>query len=113
MSNSDHTPGAPDSEPDPGPELPVNCGWSWTMDSLMMAEYVGYQLYLLLRDRFVTLGVPVTDHDQLIQLMIDTHDASAMTNAEARATCVIWSGDTNNWLVSVLDSEQFGPLHAD
>ena len=58
-----------------------------------MGEYVGYALYLKLRDRLCKLGVPTTAHDTLIQHLIDTHDASALEEGGARATLVVWDRD--------------------
>jgi hypothetical protein len=85
-------PGGP--EPDPDPDDPAwltpVTGWNWDVDSLMMGEYVGYPLYLQVRDRLVTLDIPTPAHNRIIQELIDTHDMSAMTEGAARATLICW-----------------------
>ena len=44
-------PGGPDPD-DPGtPKDPDDRGWSWDEVSLACGEYVGFKLYLQLRDR--------------------------------------------------------------
>ena len=109
-----HSPDADDA-PDPldTPSdmwlMPVT-GWDWDQQSLLMGEYVGYPLYLRLRERLQTLRVPVQAHDVLIQQMIDTHDASAVTHGQARSTCVIWSNMQLHMPVEVLDSTEWPTL---
>jgi hypothetical protein len=61
-------------------------GWQWDAQSLSMGEYVGFELYLLLRDRFCSLGLPMESHDLLIQEMIDTHDVGLYTDGRAKVT---------------------------
>lgn len=89
--------------------VPVT-GWDWDQQSLIMGEYVGYPLYLRLRERLQSLRVPVLAHDVLIQQMIDTHDASAVAHGEARSTCVIWSDLQLHMPVEVLDSTEWPTL---
>ena len=84
-------PGGP--EPTDGWLTPGDGTWEWTPESLLMGEYVGYALYLKLRDRLCKLGVPTTAHDTLIQHLIDTHYASALEEGGARATLVVWDRD--------------------
>ena len=61
-------------------------GWQWDAQSLSMGEYVGFQLYLLLRDRLNQLRLPSETHDLLIQEMIDTHDVGLYTNGTGKST---------------------------
>ena len=61
-------------------------GWQWDAQSLSMGEYVGFELYLLLRDRFTQLHIPPDTHDLLIQEMIDTHDVGLYTDARGKVT---------------------------
>ena len=56
----------------------------------MMGEYVGYPLYLKVRDRLCTLDIPTQAHNRIIQEMIDMHDMSAMTEGAARSTLICW-----------------------
>jgi hypothetical protein len=68
-------------------------GWQWDAQSLSMGEYVGFKLYLLLRDRFTQLRIPPDTHDLLIQEMIDTHDVGLYTDARGKVTmCYVDTG---------------------
>ena len=89
MTRDDHVdpwddPGGP--APDgPGSWLTPD-GWQWDAQSLSMGEYVGFQLYLLLRDRLNQLRLPHETHDLLIQEMIDTHDVGLYTTGTGKST---------------------------
>ena len=107
-------PGGPDATPDPDPDDPMwlapVTGWAWDVDSLLMGEYVGYPLYLRVRDRLQSLRVPAQAHNLLIQELIDTHDVSALDHGEARSTLVIWDNGDTGVPMHVLDSTEFAAL---
>lgn len=105
-------PGGPEPEPDEDHAMwltPVS-GWSWDADSLMMGEYVGYPLYLRVRDRLQHLRVPTAAHNRIIQELIDVHDVSALDHGEARSTLVVWDVDTAVVPMEILDSSEFATI---
>jgi hypothetical protein len=107
-------PGGPDAEPDASDSswlVPVT-GWEWDADSLRMGEYVGYPLYLSVRDRLQHLRVPANCHNRLIQQMIDMHDVSAFELGEARSTLIMWDVDANMMPMAIVDASRFAPLSA-
>jgi hypothetical protein len=88
-------------------------GWSWDADALMMGEYVGYPLYLRLRDRLTTLELPANTHDAIIRDMIDTHDVSAIDHGSACATLVTTTASDAVYdmhTISIMDVTEFAPL---
>lgn len=98
----------PDDLPDSPPDPPMGVtGWNWTAESLMMGEYVGYELYLQLRSRLSDLGVPTQAHDVLIQDLIDTHDASALTDQGACATLAIWDVSGLTQPMAIWDATEY------
>jgi len=105
-------PAGDESEPDADHAmwLTPDSGWIWDADSLIMGEYVGYPLYLRVRDRLQHLGVPAQAHNRLIQELIDTHDASALDHGEARSTLVMWDVDKVVVPMEILDSSEFATL---
>ena len=107
-------PGGPDATPDPDPAHPMwlapATGWTWDVDSLLMGEYVGYPLYLRVRDRLQSLRVPAQAHNLLIRELIDTHDASALDHGEARSTLVIWDTGDGGVPMHVLDSTEMAAI---
>jgi hypothetical protein len=101
-----------DAEPDaddPAWLVPVT-GWDWDVDSLMMGEYVGYPLYLRVRNRLQHLRVPAQACNRIIQEMIDVHDVSAFDHGEARSTLVMWDVDGMAVPMEILDSSEFSAL---
>jgi len=64
-------------------------GWSWDDESLRLGQYVGYKLYLVLRDRLTTLEVPTVAHNTIITEMIDLHDETLLTRGQGMATLVM------------------------
>lgn len=119
MSHDDWThdwmePVDPDEEPDASDSswlTPVS-GWTWDADSLRMGEYVGYPLYLSVRDRLQHLRVPSDCHNQLIQQMIDMHDVSAFEQGAARSTLIMWDVDERVMPMVIVDASRFAPLSA-
>ena len=113
-------PGGP--EPGNTPDTPADTdsswltptsGWSWDADSLMMGEYVGYPLYLRLRDRLTTLELPLNTHDTIIRDMIDTHDVSALDHGSACATLVTTTASDAAYkmhTINIMDVTEFAPL---
>ena len=84
-------PGGPD--PDDNKERPDSQeDWDWDTESLAMGEYVGFPLYLSLRDRLHTLRIPSTVHNVVIKEMIDAHDDSALDGTGACSTLVYYNG---------------------
>jgi hypothetical protein len=111
MADAWPDPGGP--EPDDAAWLTPQTGWTWDADSLMMGEYVGYPLYLRLRDRLQSLRLPTTTHNQLIQTMIDTHDVSVFDHGEARSTLIVKmrSNDIYNVHdIEIHDASEFATL---
>ena len=105
-------PAGPDAEPDADDAswlVPVT-GWDWDVDSLMMGEYVGYPLYLRVRNRLQQLRVPTQACNRIIQELIDTHDVSAFDHGEARSTLVMWDVDKHVVSMEILDSSEFSAL---
>jgi hypothetical protein len=105
-------PGGPEPEPDEDHAMWLTpaSGWSWDADSLMMGEYVGYPLYLRVRDRLQHLRVPTAAHNRIIQELIDVHDVSALDHGEARSTLVVWDVDTAVVPMEILDSSEFATI---
>jgi hypothetical protein len=101
-------------EPDPDSThaawLTPQTGWTWDVDSLMMGEYVGYPLYLQVRDRLTTLRIPTPAHNRIIQELIDTHDMSAMTQGAARSTLICWDAGGVVVPVEIADATEFDEL---
>ena len=88
-------------------------GWAWDADALMMGEYVGYPLYLRLRDRLTTLELPHNTHDTIIRDMIDTHDVGAIDHGSACVTLVTTTASNTDYhmhMINILDVTQFAPL---
>lgn len=112
MINDDKDPWPDPAGPDPDdPAWLTPAGdWTWDKDSLMMGEYVGFALYLRLRDRLCTIGLPVTTHNLIIQELVDTHDAGAVTALTPRATLVVNDADGVLVDMAVLDHEEMGAL---
>ena len=113
-SDSWPDPGGP--EPDDAAWLTPQTGWTWDMDALMMGEYVGYPLYLRLRDRLQSLRLPAQTHDALIRELIDTHDVGAISHGSACASLVVTTVDLNNTHdihdITILDATEMAPLTA-
>ena len=82
--------------------------WTWDEPSLRLAEHVGHQLYLLLRDRLHTLRIPHQVHNELIQRLMLCHDEHALASGEGQAT-LITMGDEHQELVpmAILDGREF------
>lgn len=101
-------PGGPDPD-DPAWLTPAG-DWTWDTDSLMMGEYVGFALYLRLRDRLCSIGLPVTTHNLVIQELIDCHDAGALSASTPLATLIVNDSDDSVVNMAVLDHDEMGPL---
>ena len=88
-------------------------GWTWDADALMMGEYVGYPLYLRLRDRLTTLQLPLNTHDTIIRDMIDTHDVGAIDHGSACVTLVTTTASNAVYhmhTINIMDATEFAPL---
>lgn len=93
------------TSPDPDWELPKRHGWDWNTESLLTGEYVGYRLYLLLRNRLHQLGMPEALHDPVILHMIDTYDMDSLIKAHDGSACVTMVYRAPGWF-QVLDSQE-------
>ena len=109
---TDHN--TPDPDPLHAAWLTPVSGWTWDADSLMMGEYVGYPLYLRLRDRLQTLRLPADTHNTVIQELIDMHDVAAIDAGVACSSLVVrtcQAGDHMLWHgVEFHDVTQLAPL---
>ena len=84
-------PGGPD--PDDKSDRPDSeKDWHWDSESMAMGEYVGFPLYLSVRDRLQTLRMPTTVHNVIIREMIDMHDDSALDGEGACSTLIYYTG---------------------
>lgn len=105
-------PGGP--EPDDPEWLTPQTGWTWDADALMMGEYVGYPLYLRLRDRLQSLRLPAQTHDALIRELIDTHDVGAIDHGSACASLVVTTTDIADTYevhdITIMDVTELAPL---
>jgi hypothetical protein len=77
---------------------------------LLMGEYVGYPLYLRVRDRLATLDIPTQAHNRIIQELIDCHDASALTEGAARSTLICWDNGGNVVPMEIASATEFPEL---
>ena len=102
----------------PSPEddawlTPVS-GWQWDTEALMLGEYVGYPLYLRLRDRLQSLRLPPDTHNQVITELIDMHDHGMLDHGVACSSLLVTVaavGDGHLFhQVQLLDVEQLAPL---
>ena len=105
-------PGGP--EPDPSHEDPAwlttSPGWTWDADSLMMGEYVGYPLYLRVRDRVQSLHIPTQAHNRIIQELVDCQDMSALAEGAARSTLICWDTGGNIVPMEIVSATEFPEL---
>jgi len=105
-------PGGP--TPDDPAWLTPQTGWTWDTDALMMGEYVGYPLYLRLRDRLQSLRLPAQTHDALIRELIDTHDVGAIDHGSACASLVVTTRDIGDAYevhdIMIMDVTELAPL---
>ena len=108
-------PGGP--EPDDEAWLTPASGWSWDTDALMLGEYVGYPLYLRLRDRLQSLRLPPETHNQVITELIDMHDAGMLDYGVACSSLVVRVnplGDSYLFhQVEMFDAKELAPLSGD
>ena len=72
--------------PDPDDEKEVT--WEWDAESLELGEFVGFPLYLSLRDRLCTIKVPDVLHNALIEKLIHAYDDCALTAGLAQCTLI-------------------------
>ena len=83
-------------------------GWTWDHPSLLLAEQVGHQLYLLLRDRLHTLRIPHEVHNELILRLITCHDQHSLASGEGQATLITMGDDTQDLVpMAILDGREF------
>ena len=105
-------PGGP--TPDDSSWLTPASGWEWDADSLMMGEYVGYPLYLRLRDRLQSLRLPTDTHNTVIQELIDMHDVAAIDHGVACSSLLVRTKDLEHSLqwhdVTFHDVSEITPL---
>lgn len=82
-------PGGPGPD-DPGPEGPAGepGDWQWDPDSLAIAKTVGYLLYLKLRDRLKSTGVPATEHNDIITELHNVYCINKLLGGDTPVTFV-------------------------
>lgn len=84
--------------------------WTWDHPSLLLADQVGHQLYLLLRDRLHQLCIPNQVHNALILRMITCHDEHALASGEGQCTLITLGDDTQEFVpMAILDGREFRP----
>jgi len=88
--------------------------WEWSPESLLMGEYVGFELYLRLRNRLTRLQLPHSCHDMLIKELIDHHDAAALDGHGACATLICTDVDMPDMITDmhIVDSRGCPPISA-
>ena len=89
-------------------------GWSWDEKNLAVGEYVGFPLYLCLRDRLCTTSIPAKDHNRVIMAMIDMHDDELINNGIGCSTLVCGSGQLEMGVyqkISIVESDIIAPFH--
>lgn len=102
----------------PGPAnewlVPADNKWEWSPEHLLMGEYVGFELYLRLRDRLCTLELPHACHDILIKELIDHHDAAALDGHGACATLICTDAMNHDVVTDmhIVDSRECPPITA-
>ena len=89
-------------------------GWSWDEKNLAVGEYVGFPLYLCLRDRLCTTSIPAKDHNRVIMAMIDMHDDELINNGIGCSTLVCGAGQLEMGVyqkISIVESDIIAPFH--
>jgi len=87
---------------------PFGGGWTWDQPSLLLAEQVGHQLYLLLRDRLHELRIPHEVHNELIERLMLCHDEHSHASGEGQATLITMGDDTQDLVpMAILDGREF------
>ena len=94
-----------DKDPWPEPGGPEPHEWHWTPESHEMAEYVGLELYLQMRDRLSSLDVPASTHDLVLERLIDWHDLNYMNHGVACVTLITRSNGSS----LLMDLDIVGP----
>lgn len=80
--------------PSPDPEEPTwddLFRWEWDDRSVDLASQTGYPLYLQLRDRLVSLQIPVTEHNGYIEEMWNVAVVNEMLRG-TQASCLMLVG---------------------
>ena len=77
--------------------------WEWDAESLELGEYVGFKLYLELRDRLCTIKVPGVLHNALIQKLIHAYDDCALLAGEALCTFIYDTNGTSMIGMEIVD----------
>lgn len=91
---SHDTPGDDAAGPTPDPGEPTwddLFRWEWDDRSVDLAAQTGYPLYLQLRDRLITLRVPITEHNGYIEEMWNVAVVNEMLRGD-RASCLMLVG---------------------
>lgn len=87
--------------------------WSWDEHNLATGEYVGFPLYLSLRDRLCDTAIPTKDHNRVILAMIDMHDDELLNNGIGCATLVCGAGVLEDGVyqkISILEADIIPPF---
>ena len=85
--------------------------WDWDDDALATGEYVGYKLYLKLRDRLTTLTVPTEAHNLIILEMIHCHDTMLIEDGVGCSTLLYRARPGQERVeLEVMGPDQIGPF---
>lgn len=87
--------------------------WSWDAKNLAVGEYVGFPLYLALRDRLCNTAIPAKDHNRVILHMIDMHDDELINKGIGCSTLVCGSGELEMGVyqkISIVESDIIAPF---
>lgn len=87
--------------------------WSWDIASLSTGEYVGFPLYLQLRDRLCDTAIPAKDHNRVIMYMIDMHDEELLNKGIGCSTLVCGAGQLEHGMyqkISIVESDVIAPF---
>ena len=65
----------------------------YTEDDIMLAEYVGYPLYVTIRKRLLSLGSPLEMVNPVIREAIEVHDLGELLGTPPGATIIVDQSD--------------------
>ena len=77
--------------------------WEWDVESLELGEFVGFKLYLELRDRLCTIRVPGVLHNALIERWIQAYDECALAVGKAQCTFIYDKSGTSMFGMEIVD----------
>ena len=85
--------------------------WEWDDEALTTGEYVGYKLYLRMRDRLTSLRIPGEAHNLIILEMIHCHDHNLLDRGVGCSTLLYRAKEDGQPVeLDVVDSDQIAPF---